>query len=244
VNCSEDRVIAFLAGALADDDERRFDEHLLQCEACWRAVQADRAARFALEKLREPAPTGLHDRVALAVTIAGANTPGREAGPGQTAGQASRPPVKRPAVRPLAVLAAAASVLIALAAGTFAWVEAKGPPGDPPQVAAVAAMMTPGTAPAKALKAGEHMVIAGQELAVRAYVMDGSETIVATSARPFSVPRSSHVLSGPSPKAWMATKGRLSMYGVNRPGGKQSMFLVSAMPMAELPEVAAHLGLI
>ena len=88
------------------------------------------------------------------------------------------------------------------------------------------------------------MVIAGQSLAVRAYVMDGSETIVATSARPFSVPRSSHVLSGPSPKAWMATKGRLSMYGVNRPGGKQSMFLVSVMPMAELPEVAAHLGLI
>jgi hypothetical protein len=34
------------------------------------------------------------------------------------------------------------------------------------------------------------------------------------------------------------------MYGVNRPGGKQSMFLVSVMPMAELPEVAAHLGLI
>ena len=67
---------------------------------------------------------------------------------------------------------------------------------------------------------------------------------MATSARPFSVPRSSHVLSGPSPKAWMATKGRLSMYGVNRPGGKQSMFLVSVMPMAELPEVAAHLGLI
>ena len=108
----------------------------------------------------------------------------------------------------------------------------------------MAAMMTPSSSPAEALRAGEHMVIAGQELAVRAYVTDGSETIVATSARPFSVPRSSHVLSGPSPKAWMATKGRLSMYGVNRRGGKESMFLVSVMPMAELPEVAAHLGLI
>ncbi len=105
-------------------------------------------------------------------------------------------------------------------------------------------MMTPGSPPAKALRAGEHMVIAGQELAVRAYVTNGRETIVATSARPFSVPRSSHVLSGPSPRAWMATKGHLSMYGVNRPGGRQSMFLVSPMPMAELPEVAAHLGLI
>ena len=146
--------------------------------------------------------------------------------------------------QPLVRLVAAAAVLIALAAGTFAWVEARARRADPPQVAAVAAMMTPGSSPAKSLRAGEHMVIAGQELAVRAYVMNGSETIVATSARPFSVPRSSHVLSGPSPKAWMATKGRLSMYGVNRPGGKQSMFLVSVMPMAELPEVAAHLGLI
>ena len=240
MSCNEDRVIAFLAGELSDDDERRFDEHLLQCEECWRAVQADRAARFALEKLREPAPAGLHDRVALAITIAAADAP-RPKGPPR------RPfalPVRSALERPLVRLLVAASLLIALVAGAFAGLEAKGRPAEPPQVAAVAAMMTPSSSPAKALRAGEHMVIAGQSLAVRAYVMDGSETIVATSARPFSVPRSSHVLSGPSPKAWMATKGRLSMYGVNRPGGKQSMFLVSVMPMAELPEVAAHLGLI
>jgi hypothetical protein len=223
---------------LSDADERSFDEHLLQCEECWRAVQADRAARFALEKLREPAPAGLHDRVALGVTIAAADAPTPKPHP-------RRPfDVRRTVERPLVRLLAAASVLIVLAAGTFAWLEARGQPAEPPQVAAVAAMMTPGSSPAKALRAGEHMVIAGQALAVRAYVMDGSETIVATSARPFFVPRSSHVLSGPAPKAWMATKGRLSMYGVNRPGGKQSMFLVSVMPMAELPEVAAHLGLI
>ncbi len=238
MSCNEDRVISFLAGELSGADERSFDEHLLQCEDCWRAVQADRAARFALEKLREPAPAGLHDRVALAVTIASADAARGEAAPRRLLA------VRRAFEQPLVRLVTAASVLIAVAAGTFAWLEAKGQSAEPPQVAAVAAMMTPGSSPANALRAGEQMVIAGQELAVRAYVMDGSETLVATSARPFSVPRSSHVLSGPSPKAWMATKGRLSMYGVNRPGGKQSMFLVSVMPMAELPEVAAHLGLI
>ena len=238
MSCNEDRVVAFLAGELSDDGEGRFDEHLLQCEECWRAIQADRAARFALEKLRQPAPAGLHDRVALAVTIAAADAPRREAAPRRLFA------VRRAVERPLVRLVAAASALIVLAAGTFAWLEAKGQPAEPPQVAAVAAMMTPGSSPAKPLRAGEHVVIAGQELAVRAYVMDGHETIVATSARPFSVPRSSHVLSGPLPKAWMATKGRLSMYGVNRTGGKQSMFLISVMPMAELPEVAAHLGLI
>jgi hypothetical protein len=42
----------------------------------------------------------------------------------------------------------------------------------------------------------------------------------------------------------MATKGRLSMYGVNRRGGGESMFVVAAMPMAEMPQMAARLGLI
>ena len=80
---------------------------------CWRAVQADRAARLALEKLREPAPAGLSDRVALAVTIA---SPGRRRG--------VRPllvgrliAVGRAFEQPLVRLVAAASVLIALAAG-------------------------------------------------------------------------------------------------------------------------------
>jgi Putative zinc-finger len=240
VSCSEDGVVAFLAGELSEADERAFDDHLLHCEECWQAVHADRAARFALEKLRQPAPAGLQDRVTLAVAIAGADAPRRAASRGRLATL----PVRRAGARPVARLVAAAGFLIALAVGTIAWAGTKGQPADPPQVAAVAAMMTPGSSPAKALQAGEHMVIAGQELAVRAYLMDGRETIVATSARPFSVPPTSHVLSGPSPKAWMATKGRLSMYGVNRPGGKQSMFLVSVMPMAELPGVAAHLGLI
>jgi anti-sigma factor RsiW len=237
MTCSEDGVIAFLAGELSDEDERRFDEHLIHCEDCWRAVHADRAARFALEKLREPAPAGLQDRVALAVSLAASEVP---------QGKAPRRPFALSVrqARPVVRLVAAASLVIALAAGSFAWLEAKGAPADPPQVAAVAAMMTPASSPAKALRSGEQMVIAGQDVAVRAYVMDGKETIVATSARPFSVPHSSHVLSGTSPTAWMATKGRLSMYGVNRPGGTQSMFLVSVMPMADLPEVAAHLGLI
>ena len=49
---------------------------------------------------------------------------------------------------------------------------------------------------------------------------------MATSARPFPVPSTSHLLSGPSPQAWMATKGQLSMYGVNRRGPGESMFVV------------------
>jgi hypothetical protein len=42
----------------------------------------------------------------------------------------------------------------------------------------------------------------------------------------------------------MATKGKLSMYGVNRGAGGESMLLVAAMPMAEMPQMAARLKLI
>jgi hypothetical protein len=105
-------------------------------------------------------------------------------------------------------------------------------------------MMTPSSAPTAALRAGEHIVIGGQALVVRAYELEGTEEIVATSARPFHIPSTSHRLTGSSPRAWMATKGRLSMYGVNRPAGGESMFLVAAMPMAEMPQMAARLNLI
>ena len=70
MTCPEERLVAFLAGELAPEEERRFDEHLFGCEQCWRAVQADRAARLALEQLRQPAPAGLQGRVAASVALA------------------------------------------------------------------------------------------------------------------------------------------------------------------------------
>src|SRR5215470_20441170 len=69
---------AFLAGRLGSADARRWDEHLLECEACWQAVREDRAGRQAAQVLRQPAPTGLADRVAFAVEVAAA---GRTAAP-------------------------------------------------------------------------------------------------------------------------------------------------------------------
>src|SRR5258708_2056631 len=63
---------AFLAGDLDPAAARRWDEHLLECEQCWRAVREDRAGRQAAQVLREPAPPGLADRVAFAVEVAAA----------------------------------------------------------------------------------------------------------------------------------------------------------------------------
>src|SRR6266545_3892548 len=65
---------AFLAGELNPADARRWDEHLLACEQCWRAVREDRAGRQAVQLLRQPAPPGLADRVRFAVELAAAGT--------------------------------------------------------------------------------------------------------------------------------------------------------------------------
>jgi len=74
-----DRLLAaFLAGELDPAGAQRWDEHLLECEACWRAVREDRAGRQAAQVLRQPAPPGLADRVRFAVEVAAA---GRAAAP-------------------------------------------------------------------------------------------------------------------------------------------------------------------
>ncbi len=241
MTCPEQPILNFLAGELSPEEERRFDEHLLGCEQCWRAVQADRAARLALEKLRQPAPAGLQGRVALAVGLAASEAP---TGP-VVLGRDSWPSFIRTTIAPHVRLVAAACLIVVAAAGGFGWLAAsRSPAPEPAQVAAVVAMITPGSAPTTALRAGEHIVIGGQPLVVRAYQLEGTEEIVATSARPFHIPSTSHRLTGSSSRAWMATKGRLSMYGVNRPAGGESMFLVAAMPMAEMPQMAARLNLI
>ena len=181
-----------------------------------------------------PAPAGLHDRVTLAVALAAAEASlGHRPSRRQLAAARLRATFARPRLR----LVAAASLVVALAAGgALTWLTVAGrAAADPPQVAAVAAMVTPGSVPANALRAGEHLMVAHQPLVVRAYELEGGEVVVATSVQPFPVPATSHRLSGPSSRAWMAAKGRLSMYGVNRPGGQQSMFLVAAMPMASCP---------
>src|SRR5215472_18835307 len=68
------RLGAFLAGEMDHAEAGWWDEHLLECEQCWRAVREDRAGRQAAELLRQPAPAGLADRVRFAVELAAAGS--------------------------------------------------------------------------------------------------------------------------------------------------------------------------
>jgi anti-sigma factor RsiW len=250
VTHDDQQLVAFLNGQLPDAEEQVFDEHLLDCEVCWQAVQEDRAGRLVLERLRVSAPAGLADRVAASVALAGKSPAAGVRGTGRgrrlrrlrDTGEPERPPWSK---RLVAGLAAAVLVLVAVG-GIVGWTLGDRPAGDPPQIAGVVAMMPPATAGSAALRSGERLDLGGQELTVRAYRVHGVVTLVATSSRPFPMAASSHLLSGSSPTAWMATRGSLAMYGVNRPAGagRGSMFLVAAMPMAQLPQVAARLHLI
>lgn len=240
MNCEESRITAFLNGELSDADEQSFDEHLVACESCWSAVQEDRAGRLALERLQAPAPLGLADRVTASIDLAGK----RPAGDGATPfPRAPRPGRNR--VRPRWLVPAAAVVVVAVVGGTIAGIVNGRPAGDPPQIARVVAMAS-SASDSTSLRSGEHFDIDGQSLTVRSYRIESTTTLVATSAHPFPMPASSHLVAGSSPTAWMGTDGRLAMYGVNRPpgDGRQSVFLVAAMPMAQLPQVAAQLHLI
>ena len=90
------QLVAFLNGQLPDAEEQVFDEHLLDCEACWQAVQEDRAGRLVLERLRVSAPAGLADRVTASVALAGKSPAAGVGGrTGATASGASVTPVSR-----------------------------------------------------------------------------------------------------------------------------------------------------
>jgi hypothetical protein len=231
VTCPEERLVAFLAGDLSTEEERDFDQHLLECESCWREVRADQLGRLAIEALREPASAGLHDRISLAISLE------------QPLGASHRRRL-RPAHRPGARYLSAALFVVFAAVGTVTGLAVTGGTSDPAQVSEVVALVATGDHPSPMLLAGERRVINDQRMTVRAYMIHGKEAIVAISMKPLPMPASSHLLAGSSLRAWMATDGDLALYGVNRPVGQPSMFLVAAMPMAALPQVATQLHLI
>jgi len=230
---------AFLGGELGPAEARRFDEHLLECEACWRAVRENRAGRMAAQSLRHPAPPDLADKVAFAVEIAALARPQRWArGPSRLglglAGGGT-------------ALLAALVVLLVLLPGVR---------GTPPMPAAVQAVaryaqaIAPPAGPARSQAGGRQPVPAevgqpvsvttgGQRIVLRTWRLGGTEAVVAVSERPFPMPAGATAASGGG-MAWYARAGRLGMYCVN---GRTSELVAAPVPAAELPFLAARLPL-
>src|SRR5215469_2504817 len=182
----EQLVAAFLSGELDPAQARRWDEHLLECETCWRAVQEDRAGRQAAQVLRQPAPPGLADRVAFAVEVAAADgTPAQRRSPlpgrlRRRGRRGRRLPRRLAGAGMLAVGVAVTLLVILLPRG-------REPGGVPPAVAAVAryaqAIPSPGSYPAgraAPVEVGRPVTVTagGQTIVLRIWRLGSTEAVV------------------------------------------------------------------
>jgi hypothetical protein len=246
---SHDRVLAaFLAGELGPAESQRWDEHLLECERCWRAVREDRTGRQAAQVLRQPAPPGLADRVAFAVEMAAAarTAAPRQAHPGIGSRRRARHD-RRLRWRLAGAGAVAAGLVVTLMVVLLPGGRQAG--SVPAAVAAVAryAQAIPAPAgdrhprPAAPVEVGHPVTVTagGQQIVLRTWRMGGTEAVVAVSGRPFPMPPGARGVSGLG-MAWAARQGRLGLYCVN---GPTSELVAAPVPASELAALAARLPL-
>ena len=235
----------FLAGDLDPVEARRWDEHLPECEQCWRAVREDRAGRQAAQLLRQPAPPGLADRVAFAVEVAdAARTAGRRrAGPGDRSSRRARP------ARRWQQRAGAGALGLGLAITLLVFLLAGGP-----GTRSVPAAVTAVARYAQAVPSQEHfragtravpvavgrpvtVTVKGQRIEMRTWRLGSAEAVVAVSGQPFPMPAGAQAASGRG-MAWSARLGKLTLYCLNGPTPE---LLAAPVPAAELAALAARL---
>lgn len=227
----------FLAGELDPAEASRWDDHLLECERCWRAVREDRDGRRAAGLLRRSAPAGLADQVAFAVELAATGTRTR------------RGNRRRRTVR-WRWLAGAGTLAAGLAAAVLLVLLPTGHPGVPAPVAAVARYAAAIPPPARPPEPGASqrpapvkvghpvtMTAGGQRIVVATWRVDGVDAAVAVSGRPFPMPPGGEAGSGAG-MAWSARLGKLGLYCVN---GQRSELVAAAVPVTELHTLAARL---
>jgi anti-sigma factor RsiW len=192
MHATDQRLAAFLAGELDPDTARAIDEHLLDCEACWQAVCAARLGRRAAERLRQPAPTTLADRIRLAVEIAPRTAPPR---------RRSRRDGWLPVAAGTVALIAAITTVAVLVPGHSAR-------HDPAVITAVVHLAAQ---PAPVPPGAVHIQVAGQAAVARRYPVDGGTALVATSTRAFPTPPGAQPRPG-SLMAWIITRDAVTVY--------------------------------
>jgi anti-sigma factor RsiW len=243
-----DRLLAgFLAGELDPAEARRWDEHLLACERCWRAVREDRAGRQAAQVLRQPAPLGLADRVTFAVEMAAAASVAaqRPARPGFRSRRRARHDRRRWRLAGAGAVAAGLviTLMVVLLPGGR---QAGSVPAAVAAVARYAQVIPPPTGDqhprhAAPVAVGHPVTVTagGQRIVLRTWRLGGTEAVVAVSDHPFPMPAHARGVSGMG-MAWSARLGRLGLYCLN---GQTSELVAAPVPAAELAALAARLPL-
>jgi anti-sigma factor RsiW len=215
----EAALVAYLWGELDPAAVERVERHLVDCDRCWAAVQADSRGRAAAESLRELAPPVLRDRLRFAM-------------------DAEKGPTRRRTSRRFG-RAAVALVVILTAGALIAGVSRVGrhrPPADPPSVAAVVRLAGVGASLEAALTS--RVIAGGQVISVTAFDDGGTPVLVARSDQPFPMAvGASPMLRDDSP--WVANRGQLTLVCVNRP---HPVLLAARLPADQLIGMAAQLA--
>src|SRR6516225_3766456 len=221
-----DRACRLLAGFLAADldsaEARRWDEHLLECEACWRAVREELAAAgraAAPGRARPPARSSRWARSGGWPRLAGAGA--------------------------VAVAVVVTLVAVLLPGGH----QARSAPTVVAAVAEYAQAVPPPTGDQHNVSGGRaapvevgHPVtvtVGGQKIVLRTWRLGGTEAVVAVSSKPFPMPARAQSVAG-SGMAWSAQLGKLGLYCLN---GRTSELVAAPVPAAELAALAARLPL-
>lgn len=179
-----ERLVAFLAGDLSTREADAVDTHLLECYECWSAVSADTIGRTAAEALREVAPAGVRDRVRLSISVAPTRRL-RRSWPRRTATS----------------LTVIAVVCVALTAGVV--VTSSRP--NPDTLAVIVGRVSTATVTASAHRTGHASIrVAGRELRVEEYDLDGGRVLVAYDTQPFPMPADARAATPRINSPWSA----------------------------------------
>jgi hypothetical protein len=229
---SQDRhhrlLTAFLTGELNPADVPRWDQHLLECEPCWRAVREDRAGRQAAQVLCQ---------VVFAVELAAAGDM----------------PQRRPrhGMRlHWRWLASAGALACAVSVAVAVLLPGGRETGSMPAAVAAVARYAEAVPPAPhhgahsgglaaPVEVGHPVTVTagGQQMVLRVWRLGHMEAVVAVSAQPFPMPARAHSVTGPS----MARTAQLANIGLDCRNGHTSELVAAPVPEAQLAALAAWL---
>jgi hypothetical protein len=214
MHASDQRLAAYLAGELDLDTARGIDEHLLDCETCWQAICAARLGRRAAERLRQPAPAALADRIRLAIDV-------------------STPQKPRRIRRKWAMLATAACVIVAATVTAALLVPGHATSHDPPVISALVRLAAQ---PAPPQINPSSARLGGQDVELQRYAVAGDTVLVASSPRAFPTPTDARPPSGAA-MAWTITRNTITVYCPH-----SQVLLAGPVPASALIALATRLS--
>jgi hypothetical protein len=238
---------AYLGGQLALRQRERYQRHLLECEDCWREVQAARQGQALAESVREVAPQRLRERVRATVEATPASGGRRR--------RWSAPPTRLAGRGRVLAAGLAVVALLALAAGGLGGLLGRPHPAHPAAqpaaiVAAVASYQagdrwapTAASPPARRLgdlqlrRSGQGML---SGLPVTAYVYQdqaGHRVTLLRASRSF--PTAAGARHQPTPAMWLAEVDQVVLLCADRPWPT----LLVGQDRAEVLLAAQQLGL-